>query len=222
MLGRIRVRPDGRNLIRIIFKLPAIIALALCILPQARAQSTPTVKDGLVTGAGFTFTLPADLLAKPAYSDETLHGFYIPLAPTVGDKEAATLRRSSGRPSNYRYIAFDTRWDVGDMPSLDAVVQSVTSNILDNIPPEIVGPGDVLLDANLPVRLGTLPARRLVIKYRNTAKQPAIRQVIVAYYARKDASAIVYLLTLNTTEQNFREDVNIFSKVLAGFKLTGQ
>jgi len=209
-------------LIRLIFKLLAIVALALWVLPPARAQSVPTIKDGQVSGAGFTFTLPADLLAKPAYSDETQHGFYIPLPPAILEKETATLRRSGGHPSNYRYIAFDTRWDIGDMPSLDAVVQSFTSNILDNIPPEIVGSGDVLLDANLPVRLGTLPARRLVIKYRNTAKQPAIRQVIVAYYARKDASAIVYLLTLNTTEQNFREDVNVFSKVLAGFKLSGQ
>lgn len=209
-------------MIRLICKLFALTSLALCFLPPARAQSAPAVKDGQVSGAGFTFILPADLLAKPGYSDETLHGFYIPLAPTVGEKETATLRRSSGHPFNYRYIAFDTRWDIGDMPSLDAVVQSITSNILDNIPPEIVAPGDVVLDANLPVRLGTLPARRLVIKYRNTAKQQAIRQVIVAYYARKDASAIVYLLTLNTTEQNFREDVNVFSKVLAGFKLTGQ
>ena len=130
--------------------------------------------------------------------------------------------RREGRDSGYRYIAFDTKWDIGDMPSLDKVVDNLTSNILDRMPPEIVGDGPVMLEANLPARLGTLPARRLVIKYRNSQKKPAIRQVIVGYRVRKDAGAIIYFLTLNTTQQNFQEDIGLFSKILAGFKLTDQ
>jgi len=175
----------------------------------------PQVKDGTIAGTGFTITLPPDIKVEPSANEETLHGFLIDLAPNVPGAPA-----KSNRPAIYRYIAFDTRWDTGDMPSLDAVVEDITSNLLGHIPPEIVGVGDVSVTANLPAKLGTLPARRLVITYRNTERKPAIRQVIIAYNARKDASAIVYFLILNTTQQNFQEDVGVFSKVMAGFKLT--
>ncbi|MGZ5178745.1 MAG: hypothetical protein ACXWCW_31880 [Burkholderiales bacterium] len=202
-------------------KLLASFTLALSLASFSLAQSVPTVKDNTVTGTGFVITAPVNLLIETAATAETLHGFYIDLPPQAVDKETS-LRRTAARSSSYRYIAFDTLWDVGDMPSLNAVVESITSNILDHVPADLVAPGPVMLDANLPVRLGTLPARRLVIKYRNTAKQPAVRQVIVAYNARKDAAAVVYLLTLNTTQQDFQEDVNVFSKILSGFKLTSQ
>ena len=194
--------------------------IAVCLGPGLTAQSVPTIKDGQITGAGFVIAVPADILVETAATPETLHGFYIELPPLP--KDAPIVRSSPTRRSAYRYIAFDTKWDVGDLPSLNAVVDRITSNILEYIPSEIVAPGPVSLDANLPARLGTLPARRLVIKYKNTAKQPAIRQIIVAYNPRKDASAIIYLLTLNTTAQNFQEDVNLFSKILSGFKLSDQ
>jgi len=222
ILGKIKLHLlTGEPLISNLIRFLALSLLAFGTIQTLAAQSAPTVSDGKVTGAGFTVAIPGDILVEPAATAETLHGFYIDLPPRP--KDASLLRRSgASHRSSYRYIAFDTRWDVGDMPSLDAVVENITSNILDNIPPEIVAAGAVTLDANLPARLGTVPARRLVIKYRNTAKQPAIRQVIVAYNARKDAGAVVYLLILNTTQQDFQQDVNLFSKVLAGFKLTDQ
>ncbi len=199
---------------------PKLIPLfvALLSIASAAAQSVPTVKEGQVTGAGFVITLPTDIVVEPAGTNESTHGFYLDLPPRSGN---APIRRE-GHDSSYRYIAFDTKWDIGDMPSLDKVVDSLTSNILEHIPPEIVGEGPVMLEANLPARLGTLPARRLIIKYRNSQKKPAIRQIIVGYHARKDAAAIIYFLTLNTTQQNFQDDIGLFSKILSGFKLTDQ
>ena len=202
-----------------------VAALASAITVAGQAQSVPTCKDGIISGNGFTVTLPHNLVVDMATTPETLHGFYIslPAKYASNDKPASpTLRRLGTHSPSYRYIAFDTKWGVGDMPSLNAVVESMTSNILDYIPAELVGSGSVMLEGNLPARLGTLPARRLVLNYRNSGKQPAIRQVVVAYRTRKDASAVVYLLTLNTTRDGFQEDVEVFSKVLAGFKLTDQ
>ena len=185
----------------------------------AAAQSIPQVKDGVVSGAGFVLTVPADVKVEVGTSEESDHGFYIELPP----RPAGSVQlRSSRTPSGYRYIAFDTKWDTGDMPSLAAVVDRITSNVLDYIPADLVNAGEVSVEGNFPARLGSLPARRLVIKYRNTQRKPAVRQEIVAYNARKDASAIVYLLILNTTEQNFQEDVSLFSKIIAGFKLADQ
>jgi hypothetical protein len=193
---------------------------ALCVLlisVAVSAQSVPELAEGKVTGAGFVLTLPPNVTAEVAGTPETLHGFQINLAP-----RGSVLQAKSNQVETYRYIAFDTRWDIGDMPSLEAVVQEITSHILKYVPEELMGSGDLILSASLPARLGTLPARRLVMNYRNSEKQPAIRQMIVAYNARHDASALIYLLILNTTQQSFREDLGVFSKVLAGFKLTGQ
>jgi hypothetical protein len=196
-----------------------LTALALCLGQHSLGQSVPILKDNQVTGSGFVVSLPPDVLVETAATVESLHGFYIELPPLP--KETSRVRSPLTARSNiYRYIAFDTKWDVGDMPSLEAVVEHIKSNVLDNIPTELVAPGPVTLEENLPTRLGTLPARRLVIRYKNTAKEPAVRQVIVGYNARKDASAIIYLLTLNTTAQNFQEDLKVFSKVLSGFKLS--
>lgn len=197
-----------------------MVAFAWLVCAGAMAQSAPQISDGKITGNGFTMTMPQDVKAQPGATEESEHGFYIDLTHKAGP--GTVTLRSSKMASSYRYIAFDTRWDIGDMPSLDSVITEIVDHTLDHIPPEIVAPGPVLLDSNLPMRVGGLPARRLVIKYKNTEKQRAIRHVVIAYNARQDASAIVYLIVLNTTEENFQEDVSVFSKILAGFKLTTQ
>lgn len=209
-------------MIRIISKpfAVAVIALLACIV--ANAQSVPQFKDGKVTGPGFVVMVPNDLPVEVAATPETLNGFYIGLPPRSAPAGTATLRQTAAHPASYRYIAFEAKWDTGDMPSLGAVVDSITSNLIDSIPANLVNAGDVSLEGNFPARLGTLPARRVVLKYKNTERKPAVRQIVVAYNARKDASAIVYFFVLNTTEENFLEDLSLFSKVLAGFKLADQ
>jgi hypothetical protein len=193
------------------------ISLLLAILASTSVfgQSVPEIVDGKVTGAGFTLTLPPHITAQVAAGPETLHGFRIDLSP-----------RQLGVPAKNRlenrYIAFDTRWDTGDFPSLDAVVADITSHVMSYLPDELTGNGEVSLNGNFPAQLGTLPARRLVINYRNSAKKPSVRQIIVAYRSRHEAAGIVYLLTLNTTEDSFYQDLSIFSKVIAGFRLTAQ
>jgi hypothetical protein len=194
----------------------AIVCVALWLCSAAMAQAVPQLKDGKVTGAGFVITLPPGINVQVAANPQSAHGFFLELPPRTDDE------RSNDPEIAYRYIAFDTKWDVGDMPSLDDAVQNITRNILQYIPAELVRHGQVSVDASLPARLGSLPARRLVLKYENTKREPAIGQMVIAYHARKDASAIVYLLVLNTTEQNFHEDVSLFSKVMAGFKLADQ
>jgi hypothetical protein len=192
-----------------------VTGFVLLLSMAAAAQSVSQSKDGKVTGPGFVVTLPASIVAEPAATPECEHGFYIELPPRPADSAAR-----AHPPLSYRYIALDTRWDAGDLPSLDDAVATITSNLLASVPAELVSPGDLTLEANLPARLGTIPARRLVIRYRNARHQPAIRQVIVAYHARKDAAAIVYILVLNTTEENFQEDVEVLGKVMASFKVT--
>lgn len=197
----------------------ACLALLLSVgHAQTASQLTvPQLKNGKIIGAGFVVTLPPGITAEIGGSSESNHGFYIELPLRTDEVEV-----HSAHTRSYRYIAFDTKWDIGDMPSLDSAVNAITANLADNIPADIVHSGEVTLDGNFPARLGTLPARRLIIKFRNSERKNAIRQVIVAYNARKDASAIVYVLVLNTTEDNFQEDMTVFGKVLAGFKLTGQ
>ncbi len=175
------------------------------------------VKDGTVTGPGFAITLPAGTAVDVGVNPESAHGFYLGLPP-----EPADTQTHSGLTRTYRYVAFNTKWDLGDLPSLQAAVESITENITATIPKYVLNSGTVTMDGNFPARLGSLPARRLVFKYTNTQHKAAIRQIVVAYNARKDASAIVYFLVLNTTEQNFQEDLGIFGKLLAGFKVTGQ
>lgn len=179
-------------------------------------QSVPQMRDGKVVGAGFEIAIPAGVRVTIGATPESEHGFFLELPPDADDRHAATTH------TPYRYIAFDTKWDVGDMPSLQAVVDSITSHILDYIPADLVADGELSLDGNIGTRLSTIPARRLVVKYKNTAKQHAVRQILIAYNARKDADAVVYTFILNTTEENFQEDVSLFSKLLAGFKLTNQ
>jgi len=192
-------------------------AVALCL--GAVAQSVPQIKDGQVVGSGFTVTLPAGVNAQVGANSESEHGFYIELSgPQAANNSLYQLHPT--KPHSYRYIAFDTRWDIGDMPSLDAAVDALTLHIGEAVPSYIVDSGDIVLAGNFPTRLGGLPARRLILKFKNNDRKPSVRQMIVAYDARKDASAIVYVLVLNTTEQNFDEDMGVFGKIVAGFKLS--
>lgn len=217
ILGTIRVRfPKGNTLPRILAKLLLIGYLSLVTSSAALAQSVD-VKDGKVTGPGFVITLPPGVTPDVAATTESSHGFYLSLPIRASDAQTRPpLTRT------YRYIAFDTKWDLGDMPSLQAAVDSITHNLSSTIPSYVANSGEVTIDGTFPARLGTLPARRIVLKYTNNGRKPAIRQVVVAYNARKDASAVVYFLVLNTTEQNFQDDLGVFGKILAGFKVTGQ
>jgi hypothetical protein len=192
----------------------SLVLATLVFAVAGCAQSAPQVADNRVIGAGFTVTIPAGLIALPAATAETAHGFYIDLNPA---DHGTTARSPKLSP---RFIAFDTKWDDGSLLSLDAAVQDVLSNLSLYVPAEVRGSDEVDLDGNLPARLGGLPARRLIIKFRNSARKPAVRQIIVAYSARKDAAAIIYYLILNTTQQDFDDDVVMFSKLLAGFKVT--
>lgn len=206
-----------KSLPQVVAMLYLTLFIAFVLSIAAPAQTVPQLKDGVITGAGFTITLPPDVSPEIGANTESTHGFYFELPPRGSDQVT--------RPSDelaYRYISFDTNWDLGDMPSLDAVVSSITSNLVDAIPASLTGAGNIVLEASLPARLGTLPARRLVFKYRNREKKPAIRQLVVAYNARKDAAAIVYELVLNTTQENFQADVSVFAKIMAGFKATNQ
>jgi len=201
-------------LFRIVSKL-LLASLALLICGSTAAQNVQ-VKDGQVIGAGFAVNLPPGISVDVSANSESMHGFYVALPPRPPD-----VPPNSAPSRSYRYIAFDTKWDLGDMPSLDAAVQAVTGDLIEYVPSYLVN-SDIVVDANLPARLGTLPARRLVLKFKNSAHKQAIRQMIIGYRARDDASAIVYLLVLNTTEENFDDDLGIFGKILAGFKVTNQ
>jgi hypothetical protein len=200
---------------RILPKFFLVLLFAVLICVSAAAQSVQ-VANGKVIGPGYQITLPDGVNVSTSVNPESAHGFYLALPPEPADVPARPLMQT------YRYIAFSTRWDLGDMPSLDAAVNSITGNIAGSVPSYIVNSGEIVVDGNFPARLGTIPARRLVLKFRNKHHDDAIRQVIVAYDTRKDASAIVYFLVLNTTEQNFEEDLGVFGKILRGFKVTGQ
>jgi hypothetical protein len=202
-----------------LFRIPSKLSLfflsALLICVSAAAQSVQ-VTDGKVTGPGFAITLPAGVTVDVAVNSESAHGFYLALPPQPAGTQVRSLVQT------YRYIAFSTRWDLGDLPSLDAAVDSITGNLADSVPSYIADSGEIVVDGNFPARLGTIPARRLVLKFKNNHHDAAIRQVIVAYHPRKDASAMVYFLVLNTTETNFQDDLSVFGKILAGFKVTAQ
>jgi hypothetical protein len=203
------------NLLRTTFR-SLLAAVTLMLAGACCAQTAPQVADNKVIGAGFTVTIPPGFIALPAATAETAHGFYIDLNPADHNLTARSPKLSP------RFIAFDTKWDDGDMPSLDAAVQNVLMNLSVYVPADVRSSDDATLDGNLPARLGGLPARRLIIKFRNSSRKPAVRQILVAYKARKEATAIVYFLILNTTEQDFNDDVVIFSKLLAGFTVTNE
>jgi hypothetical protein len=190
----------------------AVSALILFFSVIASAQNAPQYASDLVKGPGFTISLPPGVVVNLAPTDETAHGFGLDL-----------LR--SGQQHDWdrqplRYIAFNTRWDAGDLPSLAAVVSSMTQDLSTLVPQELHGAGTIRLVSTFPAKLGDLPAKRLIVEFTNAEKKPSIRQIVVAYRVRPDASGMVYVASLTTTRVSFEQDVEIFAKMLAGFKLT--
>jgi len=178
------------------------------------AQTSTQFAKGTVKGSGYELTLPADMVANVSPSDETSHGFAIDLL-RAGDEH-------DWDRTPLRYIAFNTRWDAGDLPSLDGVVDSMTFELNRLMPVDVQGPGEIRVVSTFPAKLGDLPAKRLVLEFTNSEKKPAIKQIVVAYRTRHDAAGLIYVASLTTTRLNFQQDVTLFAKVLAGFKLTGE
>lgn len=191
----------------------AVTAFLVFIFAGLAFGQTPTqYARGSVKGSGYEVTLPADVVANVAPSDETAHGFGIDLL-RAGDEH-------DWDRTPLRYIAFTTKWDAGDLPSLDAVVDSMTRELNQLMPIDVQGPGQIRLVSTFPAKLGELPGKRLVLEFNNSEKKPAIKQIVVAYRTRHDAAGMIYVASLTTTRLNFQQDVTLFAKVLAGFKLT--
>ena len=192
----------------------AVTALVFFFSIAACAQSTPaasspdTARDS-ISGPGFTVTLPPEVEVDIRPTSDLAFG--LNLAEVTHGKEWTRIPP--------RYIGIATQWTT-DAASLNDVVQSMTANIQSLVPDELTGEGVIRLDSTFPAKLGDLPARRLVIEFKNRQRKLSLRQIVVAYRARPDASAVVYLITLTTTRDAFPQDVNLFAKLLAGFKLT--
>ncbi len=184
-----------------------IILLFFCI--GAFAQSATDVARGTASGQGFTLTLP-----------DTVE---MDIAPTSDLSLGLNLDENThGREWEkipYRYIGFATKWN-SDAGSLDEVVNRMISDLPGLVPSQIVGAGTMSLTSMFPVKLGDLPARRLVVEFKNKQKKLSVSQIVVAYRTRPDASAVVYVASLTTTKADFPQDLNLFVKLLAGFKLT--
>ncbi len=182
----------------------AIIFLSVC----AAAQGTPDVARDTVKGPGYIVKLPADVEVDLSPNTELTFGINLD-QPTHGHEWTRVP---------FRFIGFSTRWDTAD--SLDAVVRRMTDNVLSLVPTEITGAGEVRVASTFAARLGELPAKRLVVEFTNSKRKPSIRQIVVAYRARGDASPMVYIAALTTTRADFDHDLSLFAKLLAGFKLT--
>jgi hypothetical protein len=118
-----------------------------------------------------------------------------------------------------RFIGFTTEWN-SDADSVDEVVRRKTSELASLVPSDLTGDGVIRLVSTFPAKLGDLPARRLVIEFKNRQRKQAIRQIIIGYRAREGATPVVYVATLTTTRDDFPADLNLFAKLLAGFRLT--
>ena len=193
----------------------AVAAFLLLISsPLVFGQAATQFAKGTVKGSGYEIALPADVVANVSPSQEASHGFAIDLL-RAGDEH-------DWDRTPLRYIAFNTRWDAGDLPSLNAVVDSMTIELNQLMPIDVQGPGQVRLISTFPAKLGDLPAKRLVLEFTNSEKKPAIKQIVVAYRTRHDAAGMIYVASLTTTRLNFQQDVTLFAKILAGFKLTSE
>jgi hypothetical protein len=186
----------------------AVAALFLYLSLCAWAQSPTDVARGSISGLGFTVTLPDAVEMDVAPTTDLAFGLNL-TEPTHG-------REWNRLPP--RFIGVATQWN-SEAGSLDAEVRRMTAD-LHNLIPADASDGEVRLSSMFPAKLGDLPARRLVVEFKNRQKKPAVRQIVVAYRSRPDASAIVYIATLTTTRADFPQDLNVFAKVLAGFKLT--
>jgi hypothetical protein len=190
----------------------AALFLFLSICASAQLSSitpVPETARDTVSGPGFKLTLPPNVEMDINPTNDLAFG--INLSETTHGREWDRVPP--------RFIGFSTQWN-SDAGSLDAVVQRMTVDVQNLIPPELVGDGIVRLDSTFPAKLGDLPARRLIIDFKGKKNKPSVRQIIVAYRARPDASAVVYIASLTTTRADFPQDLNLFAKLLAGFKLT--
>jgi hypothetical protein len=172
------------------------------------AQSTDVAR-GTVAGPGYTVTLPPDVEVDIRPTLDLAFGL---------DLSEATHGREWGHVPP-RYIGFSTEWN-SEAGSLDEAVRHLTDDLHSLVPTELVSDGEIRLASTFPAKLGDLPARRLVVEFRSRQHKPSIRQIVVAYRARPDATPVLYLATLTTTRTDFQQDVMLFAKLLAGFKLT--
>jgi hypothetical protein len=192
----------------------AVTALFLFLSVSLWAQAVPTAPSndtarGSVSGPGFTLALPPDIEVDIRPTMDLAFG--INLTEVTHGHEWERLPP--------RYIGFATQW-TSDDGSLDAVVQRMTADLQSLVPAELTGDGILRLDSTFPAKLGDLPARRLVVEFKNRKKKLSLRQIVVAYRTRPDASAVVYIATLTTTRADFPQDLDLFAKLLAGFKIT--
>ncbi|HWR15112.1 MAG TPA: hypothetical protein VN577_09795 [Terriglobales bacterium] len=184
----------------------------LCLAVSAAPQNPSHFANNFVKGLGYQITLPPDLVVNLEGSEEAAHGFTLDL---LRPGDAHDWDRTPAR-----YIAFGARFDTDEAGSLEAVIRQMTRNIENLVPLELQGRGELRLAGTFPAKLGNLPANRLVLEYRNSEKQPTLRQILVAYRARPDATAIIYVAILNTTRIDFQQDLKTFTSILSGFQLT--
>jgi hypothetical protein len=186
--------------------------LFLCLftwVQAAPAQQATDIARGSISGPGFTLTLPPGVEFDITPTSDLNFGLNL-TEPTHG-------REWDRLPT--RFISFTTEWN-SDADSVDEAVRRKTSDLASLVPSELVGDGMLRLASTFPVKLGDLPAKRLVVEFKNRQKKLAIRQIVVGYRAREGANAVLYIATLTTTRDDFQADLNLFAKLLAGFKLT--
>ena len=184
----------------------------LSVVTWAQAAPVPQTTDvarGSISGPGFTLALPPEVEVDVTPTSDLNFGLNL--------SEATHGREWDRLPP--RFIGFTTEWN-SDADSVDEVIRRKTADIAALVPPELAGEGVVRLASTFAAKLGDLPAKRLVVEFKNRQRKQAIRQIVVAYRAREGASAVVYVATLTTTRDDFQADLNLFAKLLAGFKLT--
>ena len=187
-----------------------VLGFLSCLLSLAAWAQSTDVARGSISGPGFTVTLPESVEMDITPTSDLAFG--LNLSETTHGREWEKLPP--------RFIGISTQWN-SDAGSLDELVRRMTADVSGLVPSEMVGgDGLVTLSSIFPARLGDLPARRLVVEFKNRQKKPSVRQIIVAYRSQPDASAVVYLASLTTTKADFPQDLNLFAKFLAGFKLT--
>src|SRR3954471_2494041 len=110
----------------------AVAALFLSLCLCALAQSPTDVARGSISGLGFTVTLPDAIEMDIAPTTDLAFG--LNLAETTHGREWNRLPP--------RFIGVATQWN-SEAGSLDAVVQRMTSNLQNLIPPEMASDGEI-------------------------------------------------------------------------------
>jgi len=185
------------------------VGILLLFLSVGALGQTTDVARGTVSGPGFTITLPDSIEMDVAPTSDLAFG--VNLSENTHGHEWDKVP--------YRYIGISTKWNT-DAGSLDELVNGMIADLPRLVPSELVGDGVLTLASMFPVKLGDLPARRLVLQFKNRQRKSSIRQIVVGYRPRHGASPLVYVATLTTTRDDFQQDLNLFAKLLAGFKLT--